>query len=160
MDLRKIKFAKVGVSYLIESKQGIATCFRHYINLAQPSGFSDIDTSARPKEHIPLLYVSRKDMRGDELYEDDVIFIKLPDIYEIDNSIWKLCVVGYNEDAAAFGVYDLTPEFEQLKFVAFNQLSGCCALRLGNLHIDRQAIDELLDKIDKGGNIEELLKSL
>ena len=159
MDLTKIKFVKVGEGYLVESKQGIATCFRHYINLAQPSGFSDIDTSAS-KRTFPLLYVSRKDMRGDELYEDDVVFIELPDIYEFDKSIWKLCVVGYNEEAAAFGVYDLTPEFEQLEFVAFNQLSGCCALRLGNLHIDRQAIDELLDKIDKGGNIDELIKSL
>lgn len=151
MNLRTLKFAKRGNDYLTESKQAIATAFRHYINLAQPSGFSDIDTTAHPEEYTPLLYVNRDDLRNNMLYEDDVVFIELPDIYEFEKKVWRLCVVGYNEDNAAFGVYDLDPEFEQLAFTAFNQISkDSSSFRLGNLHTDKEFIDKILGDIDSG----------
>ena len=153
MNLKKIKFAKKGATYLRESKQSLATCFRHYINLAQPSGFSDIDTSAYPEEYTPLLFSNRKDLRGNELYEDDVIFIEIPDIFDIGKSVWKLCIVGYNEVAAAFGVYDLSPEFENLEFTAFNQLPlDVSAFLLGSLHTDKEFIDKMLAELDNGAH--------
>lgn len=75
----------------------------------------------------------------------------MPDIYEFEKKVWRLCVVGYNEDNAAFGVYDLDPEFEQLAFTAFNQISkDSSSLRLGNLHTDKEFIDKILGDIDNG----------
>ena len=151
MDLKRLKFHRKGDNYFLESKQSVATSFRHYINLAQPSGFSDIDTTAHPEEYTPLLYVNRDDLRNNMLYEDDVVFIELPDIYEFEKKVWRLCVVGYNEDNAAFGVYDLDPEFEQLAFTAFNQISkDSSSFRLGNLHTDKEFIDKILGDIDNG----------
>lgn len=151
MNLRTLKFAKKGNSYLTESKQAIATAFRHYINLAQPSGFSDINTAAHPEDYTPLLYVNRNDLKDNMLYEDDVVFIELPNIYELGKGVWRLCIVGYNEDSAAFGVYDLTPEFEELTFTAFNSLpKDVSSFRLGNLHTDKDFIDKIANGIDNG----------
>lgn len=158
MDLKKLKFHRAGDSYLLESKQSVTTSFRHYMNLAQLSGFSSLDTKAHPEEYTPLMFANRKDLRNRDIYEDDVIFIELDDIWGKNENVWKLCVVGYNEAAAAFGVYDLHPEYESLTFTAFNQIGSTCnAYRLGNLHIDKEAIDDMLGKIDKGKNPLEVL---
>lgn len=150
MNLKKIKFHKEGNDFLTESKISIATSFRHYLNLPSEGAFSGIGPNSQ--EYTPLMYAFRNDIKGREVYEEDVVFIQLPDIYSFipKEYVWKLCVVGFDEDRAAFGVYDLEPEFESLEFTPFSELKeDVKMLRLGSRLFDMEKINKFLGLIDR-----------
>lgn len=59
--------------YMVTSNRGVYTALQHAMNVSVGSGFSDIDTSAKPKKYTVLQYIGYNDVNNKELYEGFII---------------------------------------------------------------------------------------
>lgn len=101
MNIKKIRFWDTENKMMLTSAVSCVTAFRNYINVAAPSGFSDIDNQPKQGKYVPMLCTGKKDKNDREIWEGDLVLlcmnmggmeVKLKSIIVYDESEAMFCV--------------------------------------------------------------------
>lgn len=96
----KIVFYDTERDICYTSPQSTVRCFREYMSIAQPPGFSDCNFTPNPCRYIPLLFSGMKDKNELELWEGHIVNFQMVE----DSPTLLTGEVVFEEANAWFGV--------------------------------------------------------
>jgi len=85
--------------YMVESTRSLCTIIQHKMEIPQAGGWSEIDTTPKPEKYILMQSIGKKDIKGIEAYEGDIVVVF--DSFG-DKVVDQLCVIEWYDENCCF----------------------------------------------------------